>query len=131
MIAVVCGVIGNAESEILLCQRPEGKSQAGLWEFPGGKVEDAESPQEALARELREELGCVAIVGEALTAVVHDYGSFSIQLQPFLCRLEGEPQALEHQALEWVPFAEMEGYALAPADVPIVQEWGSLQAEVQ
>lgn len=123
MVRVVCGVIMNAAGAHLLCQRPEGKSQAGLWEFPGGKIEHGESAQQALCRELEEELGCVVTVGEALTPVEHHYGSFVIELLPFRCTLtEGEPRALEHQAIEWLQLESFGAYALAPADEPIVRE---------
>ena len=123
MLRVVCAVIANSVGEYLLCQRPEGKSQAGLWEFPGGKIDAGESAQQALVRELQEELGCSVSVGVELTSVVHHYEGFSIELIPFCCSIsEGEPRALEHQAIEWVTLAGFAGYDLAPADQPIVVE---------
>ncbi|MFC5050651.1 (deoxy)nucleoside triphosphate pyrophosphohydrolase [Rubritalea spongiae] len=123
MLSVVCGLIEDAAGELLLCQRPEGKAQAGLWEFPGGKVEAGESEREALARELLEELGCEFEIGEALTPVEHDYGDFLIRLIPFRCRCLGTPKALEHQAIEWVSMDQVKSYDLAPADVPILAEY--------
>ena len=123
MLRVVCGVIESSAGEYLLCQRPEGKGQAGLWEFPGGKIEDGESAQLALVRELQEELGCSVTVGEGLPFVVHHYEEFTIELIPFHCRISGgKPTALEHQAIEWVRLEEFADYALAPADEPIVEE---------
>ena len=127
MIEVVCGLIENEAGELLLCQRPEGKAQAGLWEFPGGKVDEGESLLEALKRELREELGCAVSVADALTPVVHHYDGFSIRLIPFLCRCASEPKALEHQAIEWVVLEELGAFELAPADVPIFEEYRDLR----
>lgn len=127
MIDVVCGLLVNSKGELLLCQRPNGKTQAGLWEFPGGKVDEGESEVSALERELLEELACIVIVGEALTPVVHHYDEFSIRLIPFLCCCEMEPKALEHQAIEWVELQRVSGYDLAPADVPIFEEYCELR----
>ena len=122
MLRVVCGVITNFSGEYLLCQRPEGKSQAGLWEFPGGKIDEGESAQQALVRELQEELGCTVTVGEGLSPVVHHYEKFSIELIPFYCSVSvGRPMALEHQAMEWVPLEGFGEYTLAPADEWIVE----------
>jgi 8-oxo-dGTP diphosphatase len=123
MLDVVCGLLENAEGQILLCQRPEGKSQAGLWEFPGGKVDAGESEEEALKRELLEELGCEVEVGLELTPVVHHYDGFSIRLIPFLVTCLNEPKALEHAAIEWVDVTRVRAYDLAPADVPIFEEY--------
>ncbi|MFD2159648.1 (deoxy)nucleoside triphosphate pyrophosphohydrolase [Rubritalea tangerina] len=129
MIQVVCGLIVNGEGRLLICQRPEGKAQAGLWEFPGGKIDQGESAREALRRELIEELGCEVEVGEALTSVRYAYDDYSICLIPYICRLlDGqEPKAIEHSNIEWVRGDERlvtsADYALAPADIPILEEW--------
>lgn len=124
MLHVVCAVVENEKGEFLLCQRPDGKSQAGLWEFPGGKIETGESEQAALKREIIEELGCQLLVGEALDSVVHAYGDFTIKLIPYRCKLVNgqSPQALEHQAVEWVALQDFKHFPLAPADVPIVDQ---------
>jgi 8-oxo-dGTP diphosphatase len=123
MLRVVCGVIANSAGEYLLCQRPVGKSQAGLWEFPGGKIDEGESAQQALVRELQEELGCTVIVGDCLSSVVHRYEALTIELIPFHCGVsDGKPTALEHQAIEWLRLEEFANYAMAPADEPIVEE---------
>ncbi|MEO1857726.1 MAG: 8-oxo-dGTP diphosphatase MutT [Rubritalea sp.] len=127
MLQVVCGVIVNSVGEYLLCQRPEWKSQAGLWEFPGGKIEEGETAQQALVRELREELGCDVTVGKALSSVVHHYEEFAIELVPFFCYvIGGEPMTLEHQSIEWVRLEVLCDYVLAPADEPIVEELRSI-----
>ncbi|MGJ8673027.1 (deoxy)nucleoside triphosphate pyrophosphohydrolase [Rubritalea sp.] len=127
MIPVVCALIENSQGELLLCQRPEGKAQAGMWEFPGGKVDAGEAENLALQRELLEELGCMTLVGDALTPVVHHYDGFSIRLIPFLCKCLGEPVALEHQKIVWVRPARVKDYQLAPADVPILEEFLSFK----
>lgn len=110
---------------MLLCQRAVGRSQAGLWEFPGGKVHGGELCEVALVRELFEELGCDVIVGERLSAVVHAYEEFTVRLVPFICRLAAEsdpPQDLEHSEIKWLELGEVSSYPLAPADVPVLNE---------
>lgn len=122
---VVCAVLVNAEGEVLLCKRPVSKHQAGLWEFPGGKVDGEESEAEALRREISEELDCAIVVGESLTPVEHAYADFSVCLVPFLCTLgEGVPRAIEHDEICWVPVGALADFKLSPADVPIMNELG-------
>ncbi|SFP97824.1 8-oxo-dGTP diphosphatase [Roseivivax halotolerans] len=113
----------DAEGRILLAQRPEGKSMAGLWEFPGGKVEPGETPEAALIRELSEELGigtwssCLA----PLTFASHSYDDFHLLMPLFACRKwEGIPQPKEGQTLKWVRANALAEYPMPPADVPIV-----------
>lgn len=124
MIEVVCAVI-RREGKVLVCQRAAGTQLAGLWEFPGGKREEGESAEEALRREIWEELGCGIVVGEALEAVEHEYPELRIRLRPFWCEVgEGEPVALEHAALRWVAAGELGGVELAPADVGVGRKLG-------
>ena len=105
------------EGKVLVCQRAKGKHLAGQWEFPGGKVEDGEGYEAALAREIDEELGCRVGVGEALKPVEHHYPEVSIRLRPFLCTVaEGEPEAHEHAAVAWVLPGELGAWELAEAD---------------
>lgn len=119
----------DADGRVLLAQRPEGKSMAGLWEFPGGKVEPGETPEAALIRELHEELGidthasCLA----PLTFASHAYPDFHLLMPLFACRRwQGTPQSREGQALAWVRARDLRDYPMPPADlplVPILRDW--------
>ena len=113
----------DADGRVLIAQRPEGKSMAGLWEFPGGKVEPGETPEQALIRELHEELGidtwqsCLA----PLTFASHGYPDFHLLMPMFACRKwEGIVQAREGQALKWVAVNELRRYPMPPADIPLI-----------
>jgi 8-oxo-dGTP diphosphatase len=121
---VVCALIERA-GRVLVAQRPEGKAQARLWEFPGGKIEPDETPAAALVREIREELQVEIMVGARLPDAVHDYGKFTITLVPFRASLRDgvEPQAAEHEALRWCAPEELCALDWAPADVPIVEHY--------
>ena len=119
----------DRDGRVLLAQRPAGKSMAGLWEFPGGKVEPGETPEAALIRELREELGietwksCLA----PLTFASHAYEEFHLLMPLFACRKwEGVPQSKEGQALKWVRAGDLRDYPMPPADlplIPILRDW--------
>jgi 8-oxo-dGTP diphosphatase len=124
VIEVVCGVILDAEGRVLACRRSMGRHLGGLWEFPGGKVDAGEMHEEALQRELEEELGVVVAVGDRLDAVVEwSDGEVSIRLTPFLCHIrEGAPAALEHEEIRWCESHELAGLEWAEADIPIVAE---------
>lgn len=123
MIEVVCGVIRDSSGRYLACQRPAGKHLGGMWEFPGGKVEEGEEPAAALVRELREELGVEVVVEGALTAFSWRYEWGEMHLRPFLCRIvAGEPEALEHQELRWCERGRFGELEWAPADIPVFAE---------
>jgi len=113
----------DVDGRVLLGQRPEGKSMAGLWEFPGGKVETGETPEAALVRELNEELGidtwesCLA----PLTFASHSYEKFHLLMPLFACRKwNGTPQSRENQALKWVKANELTNYPMPAADIPLI-----------
>ena len=123
MIDVVCGIITNAAGEILACQRPAAKHLGGLWEFPGGKVDPGETPPQALARELAEELEIHVSVGPPLTPVIWTYGQKTIRLLPFHCHITaGVPTPLEHTALLWCSATTWQHIPWADADIPILKE---------
>lgn len=113
----------DADGRVLLAQRPEGKSMAGLWEFPGGKVEQGETPEAALIRELQEELGintwssCLA----PLTFASHTYDDFHLLMPLFACRKwEGIPVAQEGQNLAWAAANKLRDFPMPPADIPLI-----------
>lgn len=113
----------DADGRVLLAQRPSGKSMAGLWEFPGGKVEPGESPEAALIRELHEELGintwasCLA----PLTFASHAYPEFHLLMPLFACRRwEGIATPQEGQVLKWVRADALRDYPMPPADIPLI-----------
>ncbi|MCI5049830.1 MAG: 8-oxo-dGTP diphosphatase MutT [Rickettsiales bacterium] len=113
----------DQDNRILLAQRPEGKKLAGMWEFPGGKVEPDETAEQALRREIKEELGidlCDSCLSE-FNFVSHDYDDFSLLMLLYLCRKwEGIPQGKEGQALTWKFAHEMNELPMPPADKPLV-----------
>jgi len=113
----------DRDGRVLLAQRPAGKSLAGLWEFPGGKVEPGETPEHALIRELQEELGidtwasCLA----PLTFASHAYEDFHLLMPLFACRKwEGIPTPQEGQRLAWAYKTELRDYPMPPADIPLI-----------
>lgn len=119
---VACALI-DADNRILLAQRPEGKSMAGLWEFPGGKVENGEIPEIALIRELKEELdvetktACLA----PLTFASHTYDDFHLLMPLYICRRWwGSPMPREGQALKWVRANDLRDYPMPEADLPLI-----------
>ena len=121
---LVCAVaLIDADGRVLMAKRPEGKTLAGLWEFPGGKVEQGERPEDALIRELKEELGinvehsCLA----PLTFASHSYPDFHLLMPLFVCRRwKGIPQALEGQELKWVRAKDLRALPMPPADLPLI-----------
>ncbi len=129
IVLVTAVALVDADGRVLLAQRPEGKSLAGLWEFPGGKVEPGETPEAALIRELHEELGidthasCLA----PLTFASHSYDDFHLLMPLFICRRwKGIAQPREGQRLAWVRSQDLRSYEMPPADVPlipIIQSW--------
>jgi 8-oxo-dGTP diphosphatase len=123
LLLVVAVALVDADDRVLIAQRPEGKQLAGLWEFPGGKLEPDERPEDALIRELREELGievkaaCLA----PLTFASHAYSDFHLLMPLFICRRwDGFVQSREGQALKWVKAKALRDYPMPPADAPLI-----------
>ncbi|WP_290685041.1 MULTISPECIES: (deoxy)nucleoside triphosphate pyrophosphohydrolase [unclassified Haematobacter] len=123
LVLVSAVALVDGDGRVLLAQRPPGKSLAGLWEFPGGKVEPGETPETALIRELHEELGidteesCLA----PLTFASHSYADFHLLMPLFACRRwRGIPEAREGQVLKWVRADALRDYPMPPADIPLI-----------
>lgn len=123
IILVAAVALIDDDNRVLIAQRPQGKSMAGLWEFPGGKVEPGETPEDALIREIREELGielcrtCLAPFNFAS----HAYDEFHLLMPLYICRTwEGELQPREGQRLEWVRALHLSRYPMPPADLPLI-----------
>lgn len=127
VLVVACALL-DADNRILLAQRPEGKSMAGLWEFPGGKVEAGETPEETLIRELTEELGVTATAPclAPLTFASHTYDDFHLLMPLYICRRYEAPAGLgtglgqENQALKWVRANDLRNYDMPAADIPLI-----------
>ncbi|MGX7875087.1 8-oxo-dGTP diphosphatase MutT [Mesorhizobium sp. ORM6] len=122
LLVAACALV-DADGRVLLAQRPEGKQLAGLWEFPGGKVEPGETPEQCIVRELHEEIGieteipCLA----PLTFASHSYDDFHLLMPLFVCRrFRGIAQPREGQALKWVRPKQMRDYPMPPADAPLI-----------
>jgi 8-oxo-dGTP diphosphatase len=123
MVLVSAVALVDVDGRVLIAQRPEGKAMAGLWEFPGGKVEAGETPEAALIRELHEELGigtwssCLA----PLSFASHAYQDFYLLMPLFVCRKwEGVPRSREGQALKWVRPLDLKHYPMPEADLPLI-----------
>jgi 8-oxo-dGTP diphosphatase len=122
LLVAACALV-DADGRVLLAQRPAGKAMAGLWEFPGGKIETGERPEETLIRELKEELAIT--VREAclapLTFASHSYSDFHLLMPLYVCRRwEGTVAATEGQQLAWVRPNRLREYEMPPADVPLI-----------
>lgn len=123
MLLVAACALVDADGRVLLAQRPEGKQLAGLWEFPGGKVEPGETPEETLIRELQEEVGIVTKTAclAPLTFASYTYDDFHLLMPLYVCRrYEGIARGLEGQALKWVRPKDMRDYPMPPADEPLI-----------
>ena len=123
LVLVVAAALVDSDGRVLIAQRPEGKSMAGLWEFPGGKIEADERPEDALIRELKEELG-IAVKEACLapfTCASHTYGAFHLLMPLYVCRRwDGIPQPHHHAALKWVRPKDMKDYPMPAADLPLI-----------
>ena len=123
ILLVAAAALVDGENRVLIAQRPPGKPMAGLWEFPGGKVGVQETPEEALVRELREELGievCLTCLAP-FTFASHAYPEFHLLMPLYLCRnWEGEITPREGQTLKWVRAMRLADYPMPPADLPLI-----------
>jgi 8-oxo-dGTP diphosphatase len=128
VLVAACALI-DADGRVLIAQRPQGKSMAGLWEFPGGKIEPGERPEQCLIRELKEELG-IAVKEECLaplTFASHSYPDFHLLMPLYICRRwEGIVAAREQQTLKWVRPGELKNYPMPPADEPLISHLTTL-----
>ncbi|MCP1456114.1 (deoxy)nucleoside triphosphate pyrophosphohydrolase [Pseudomonas kilonensis] len=119
----VAAAVVHLDGKILITRRAQGQNLPGLWEFPGGKLEHEESPQECITRELREELGVESVAGEVLTTTTYAYPGGEIELIAISVELQSTQFTLQvHDQFEWVRPRELLRYSLAPADIPIAQE---------
>ena len=123
LLLVAAAALIDTDGRVLICQRPQGKQLAGLWEFPGGKVEPGERPEATLIRELHEEIGitvsepCLA----PLTFASHAYETFHLLMPLYICRRwEGLAVAREGQKLAWVRASKLRDYPMPPADIPLI-----------
>ncbi|ENN92033.1 8-oxo-dGTP diphosphatase MutT [Bartonella bovis] len=123
LLVVACALL-DKDDRVLLAKRPPGKSMSGLWEFPGGKIEEAETPEESLIRELKEELGIHVQINDflPLTFASHSYETFHLLMPFYICRhYKGIPQGQEGQNLKWIFINDLDKYPMPDADKPLVQ----------
>ncbi|SRR5699024_10971244 len=122
MIQVVCAIITNRD-KFLICQRSSNMKLPLKWEFPGGKIEENETNEEGLIREIYEELGLRINVNKALTSIKHNYPEFSIELIPYVSEIvSGNLKPIEHKEVRWITLEELNNFDWAAADIPIVEE---------
>ncbi|WP_034769577.1 (deoxy)nucleoside triphosphate pyrophosphohydrolase [Exiguobacterium artemiae] len=122
-VQVVGAVITNSSHEVLCALRSPVMSLPNLWEFPGGKIEPGERPEESLLREIQEELNCTIQVDDHIETTRYEYDKVFVELSTFQSTIvSGEPQALEHAELRWVPVKQLDSLDWAPADIPSVKK---------
>jgi 8-oxo-dGTP diphosphatase len=120
MIKVVCGII-REDDKIFIAKRKANIHLGGYWEFPGGKIKDSESPEDALKRELIEELGMEVIVKKFVTKQLHHYSDFSIELLAYDCEfIRATFSLIDHDQIEWIKLTDLKDFRMAPADISIV-----------
>jgi 8-oxo-dGTP diphosphatase len=122
-VKVVGAVIRNKQDEFLCALRSPTMSLPNLWEFPGGKIEEGETPEQTLVREIEEELDCQITVQEKVVEVVHEYPNVIVNLLTYESTIiSGDPKAKEHAKLEWVPKRDLRSLEWAPADIPTIDK---------
>lgn len=120
-VTIVSAAVIKKEGKVLICRRPEGSKLAGIWEFPGGKVEQNENAVEALARELKEELGIRAAVGEEISIVRHRYDYGVVELHFFMADIiDGVPEAHYHEEIRWVETGILSSFIFPPANENLI-----------
>ncbi|RSK43688.1 (deoxy)nucleoside triphosphate pyrophosphohydrolase [Bacillus canaveralius] len=125
----VVGAVIIESGKILCAQRGTTKSLPLKWEFPGGKIEQGESPQEALQREINEEMHCKIEIGEQIEHTIHEYDFGIVHLTTFYCKLiEGEPVLTEHIAMRWLSPVELSSLDWAPADIPAIEKLSNISS---
>lgn len=120
MTEVVAALVVRGD-RFMICQRPRGKKRGLLWEFGGGKVEEGETKQQALIREIREELDAGLVVGDEYMAVTHVYPDITIHMTLFVSQLTSEPRLLEHEAMDWITVDRIDEFEFCPADTEILK----------
>lgn len=120
-IEVVAAVV-RSDDGLLLCQRHDGPHLPLLWEFPGGKIDAGESPEEALERELREELDVAATIGELIAEVEHHYPEKSVRIRFFHADIEGTPRPIVHRRVRWIEPADLDAYDVPPANQAVIDQ---------
>ena len=123
MLEVAAAMISREDGRILICQRPETKARALGWEFPGGKIEAGETPQQAVVREIREELDATVRVGDLIDTIEYDYPAFHLSMDCFWCEVvSGELKLLEAEAARWLTKEELDSVQWLPADVTLIDK---------
>jgi 8-oxo-dGTP diphosphatase len=123
MTDVAVAIITNDQDRMLIAKRKSGKVMAGCWEFPGGKIEPGETPEESLKRELEEEMNVTISVGDYIAEITYDYEWGPVRLIAYEASIkEGEIQLLDHDAIAWVSPGEMQHYGMTPADEPLIND---------
>ena len=126
IIKVIAGLITDS-NKYLIAKRNMKKSLGGLWEFPGGKIDDDETPKECLKRELKEELNIETVIGDFICSNTHDYGDFKIDLHLYEVKsFSGNIIKSEHEDIKWISKVEFDNYKFAPADIPIIEKLNNL-----
>jgi 8-oxo-dGTP diphosphatase len=121
-IKVVCGIVFN-HKKVLICRRRSTKLLGGYWEFPGGKIEEGETDELSLSRELAEELGMKVEIRGFFITNTHDYGKFKIELIAYKCSfINADFKLVDHDAVRWINIKDLNKWNLAPADIPIANE---------
>ena len=122
IVEVVAALIWD-EDKFMICQRPENKARALLWEFVGGKVEKGETKEEALIRECREELAVTLLVGDVFMDVIHEYPDITVHLTLFNAKIaKGVPEKIEHNDIKWIKVSEIDNFDFCPADEEILDK---------